>query len=71
MGPTRAPYYKEPFSTLLEFANWRTAELEGPQLDPLLPSPKPSLESALHTLERAAERVEGYLRLKKILGTLS
>jgi cobyric acid synthase len=151
MGPTRAPYYKEPFSTLLEFANWRTAELadariilctdeveapsrflsylsegernrvkgavltkfelsnvvvewgyrraagramaqwfglvygraggvkflsvlpelEGPQLDPLLPSPKPSLESVLHTLKGEAERVEGYLRLKKILGTLS
>jgi|GEM_PF-3603519 len=151
MGPTRAPYYREPLSTLLEFANWRTAELadarvvlctdeveaparflsylsgqekrrvkgviltkfelsdvvvkwgyrrvagramarwfgwvygraggvkflsvlpevRGPQLDPLLPSPKPSVDSVLRTLEEAVEKVQGYLRLRKILSTLS
>jgi adenosylcobyric acid synthase len=150
MGPARAPYYREPLSSFLEFANWRTAELadakiilctdeveaptrflsylseqerrrvkgailtkfelsnvvtewgyremagkamagwfgwvygrvggvkflsvlpelEGPQLDPLLPSPKPSLDSVLRTLEEAMQRVEGYLRVKKILGVL-
>jgi adenosylcobyric acid synthase len=29
MGPTRVPYYKDPLSSLLEFANWGTAELAG------------------------------------------